>query len=77
MYVYFTDSDDSSSDSLDLGSLSLSELKQEYEKMLVQNRSLKRTIKELRKVRDSQDPDGKSQDILTELQHAKEALSGE
>lgn len=30
----------------------------------------------MRKVRDSQDPEGKSQDIFTELQHAKEALSG-
>ncbi|CAL8147946.1 unnamed protein product [Orchesella dallaii] len=69
------DDSDDSSDSLDLGSLSLTEVRQEYEKMLGQNRTLKRTIKELRKARDSQDPDGKSQDILTELQHAKEALS--
>lgn len=75
IYHSVVDSDDSS-DSLDLGSLSLGEVKSEYEKMFSQNRTLKRTIKDMRKSRTSQDPEGKSQDILTELQHAKEALSG-
>lgn len=66
-------------------------MKQEYEKTLSQNRVLKRTIKDLRRAKgdnssnsQSQNQDtggtgsgeGKPQDVLTELQHAKEALSG-
>jgi len=49
------------------------ELRQECEKLMQINRAFQKEVKELRK---GKDPEQRTQELQTELQHAKEALSG-
>ena len=77
--------DSASSSGIDLDSLSSSELRAECDKLILQNGTLRKELAELKKRGTSSsssnnglpvDGDAKVQELQTELQHAKEALSG-
>ncbi|CAG7816091.1 unnamed protein product [Allacma fusca] len=71
-----------STSTVDLDSLSSSELRAECDKLLLQNGNLRKELAELRRASKGGQVTGsdgdilKAQDLQTELQHAKEALSG-
>ena len=74
--------DSASSSGIDLDSLSSSELRAECDKLILQNGTLRKELAELKRGKSNNglpvvvDGDVKVQELQTELQHAKEALSG-